>query len=115
MSDTAAIPANLTVAWGNVNPDGTLEDSSGNILEVVKEATGTYLVKFSEHVFRGRPAFTVTQLHRQWNEFDFGDTYTTDNAVLVALSRTAAKVKTGDSGSKLQDRRFSFIAIGPAS
>ena len=106
--DGAAIP--LRLAFGNVNANGTVRNGSGDF-SVKKEATGTYTISFSG-AFAKVPAMLLTQNYKDWTDFKFASGDTRDNAVLVAIDISHARVITGqDNGSKA-DRNFGFLVVG---
>ncbi|NJL26774.1 MAG: hypothetical protein HC897_02295 [Thermoanaerobaculia bacterium] len=106
------------VAWGSVTTYGggtpKIESSSGNF-EVTRLGKGLYTIYFTSATFTKIPAFVVTQQFSgssTWGDFSSAGGDTKDNAVIVALSSTQAKIKTGEQGGNASDRNFSFIAIG---
>ena len=105
MSDTA----NLKVLWGNVNADGTTHTGRG--FEVRHLGKGLYEVDFADGTFTQVPGFTAIQV-RSWDNSAYSSGNTKDNCVLMFLSTSVAKVKTGDQNGDGSNRNFSFIATG---
>ncbi len=100
--------------FGNVNASGTTRQGSGGFTtgkDTTTKSSGTYLIKF-DTPFQGVPAIVLTQNYRDWTDFQYAGGNTCDNAVVVAIDNTHAKVITGqDDGSKV-DRNFGFLIVG---
>lgn len=93
---------------GNVNSNGTKK--TGYDFKVNKVAAGKYIIDFSIP-FPDVPTLIVTQVYPDWDkpESEGGDTR--DNAIVVAVTESQAKIKTGECYGKAADRNFSFLAI----
>ncbi len=107
----------MAQAWGTITAFGTTNPkiNSGSDFTVVREDTGVYLIDFKDNLFSRTPALCVTQQfthNDHWNDFGNAGGDTRDNAIIIALDKRHAKLKTGDADGKAQDRNFSFIAIG---
>src|SRR5260221_9693467 len=73
--------------------------------------TGFYNVEFLGEVFTEAPGPVVTATI--YGQPVFGDgTNTKDNAIVVDLKRSYARIKTGDSEGNASDRSFFFTAVG---
>lgn len=108
----------MNAIWGTINAFGTsnptVHSGSGNF-RVTRLDTGTYMIDFADNSFKETPALILTQQYSDstsWTDFSSGGGSTLDNSVIVALDSEQAKIKVGDSGGSVQDRNFSFIAIG---
>ena len=105
--------ANLVTIGVTVNADGSIQSGpygSDSVL-VNKTAQGTYLVTFN-NVFSQPPVCSVTQIFN--GDMNYGGGSTRDNAVIVAINQNQCKLTTGDGDGDRQDRKFSFLAFGPA-
>ena len=108
----------MAQAWGDITAFGTTNPkihSGSRNYNVVRVKEGIYLIDFNDGVFKGTPAFVVTQQfsgNSSWNDFGSDGGNTRDNAVLIAIDNVHAKLKTGDEDGDAKDRNFSFIAIG---
>jgi hypothetical protein len=79
--------------------------------KVVHTGTGFYNLEFLKEVFTDAPGPVVTAT--VYGQPIFGDvTDTRDNAIVVDLKRSFARIKTGDSGGNASDRSFFFTAVG---
>lgn len=96
--------------YGYIDADGTLITGSG-IYNIDHEAPGVYGVTFTTP-FGSTPAVSATQVYN--GEQDYAGGYLTDNAVIIYIDNTMAKFLTG-AGTDHQDRKFSFIAVGPSN
>jgi hypothetical protein len=93
------------ILWGNINKDGSINRSSGNIA-VNRQAEGQYVIDFKGN-FKKTPAIVGSQTN-------FGDPNqnTKDNVVFPSVSSANATARTGDENGNHKDRSFSFIAVG---
>jgi hypothetical protein len=102
-----------SVYWdGNDQGRGTADGYS-----VAKIDTGLYDIKFKQP-FSDLPGASVTQVYTPGADpFNENNNSTggapLDNAVIVAVSKTRLRLKTGTSNQKVEDRAFSFVVIGP--
>jgi len=79
--------------------------------KVTHTGTGFYNVEFLGDVFTAAPGPVVTAT--VYGQPVFGDgTNTKDNAIVVDLKRSFARIKTGDSDGNPSDRSFFFTAVG---
>ena len=79
--------------------------------KVTHTETGFYNVEFLGEVFTEAPGPVVTATI--YGQPVFGDgTNTKDNAIVVDLKRSYARIKTGDSEGNASDRSFFFTAVG---
>jgi hypothetical protein len=73
--------------------------------------SGYYIVEFLGDVFTEAPGPVITATI--YGQPIFGDgTSTLDNAVVIDLKRSYARIKTGDSNGNPSDRSFFFTAVG---
>ena len=102
--------------WGCVNANGTTHSGSGFTVERLSNA-GSYIITY-DTPFSATPAVVLTQQFANpyaWDNFNYKDGMTLDNAVLVASDKTHFKLKTGDNDGNGSYRNFTFIAFGPVS
>jgi hypothetical protein len=97
--------------FGNVNADGSIRDAGSGGFKIVKEAAGMYTINF-DGVFANVPAMVVTQNYRDWTDFKYASGDPRDNAVVVAIDTTHARVVTGSNTGDHTDRNFSFLILG---
>lgn len=115
---TLQAPAQVVQAdcWGDIKSDGTIAAGSGNFT-VKKAGTGVYDIVFTT-AFTAIPVALATQV---WQAPASSDTISTsqgnikDNAVLIGVTPSLCRFKTGDSGGSASDRNFSFLAYGPTT
>ncbi len=108
----------LRIISGSVYWDGNDQGrGAADGYSVAKIGTGLYDIKFKQP-FSDLPGASVTQVHspdtdpfNEVNDSKGGDVL--DNAVIVAISKTRLRLKTGASGGQTRDRDFSFVVIGP--
>ena len=92
-----------TTIYGTVSAEGNKISGSG--FSVSKQSTGKYLIDF-ENNFSEIPAIVGSQT-------GFGDGQIPSDVIdFPFLQEGHATAITGDGLHKLQDRQFSFIAIG---
>lgn len=105
----------LRMIRGTVKADGSKLEGSG--FTVTRDRTGVYDVTFST-AFTDRPTVVVSQQFPDDNHTSGGkisDTggNTRDNALVVGVTNSMVRIKTGDGDGDASNRRFHFIAIGP--
>jgi hypothetical protein len=100
------------VIAGRVNADGTVQAGSGFFLRPLGD--GIYLVEFDQSL-EAIPTVVIKENWRNWNDFEFENGDSRDNAVLVAVDQKGFKLITGDSTGTKVDRNFSFIAAAASS
>jgi len=93
---------------GSVGSDGSIVSGGG--FSVVWAGTGLYDIYFTTP-FSDRPTATASQVYPSFDGFGGGGS-TLDNAVIVGLSSTRLRIKTGDSDGDVSNRNFTFIVIG---
>ncbi|QJX74694.1 hypothetical protein [Priestia megaterium] len=100
----------MRTIYGYIKENGTIASSGGNMehFHVTKVSTGVYDVHFEPH-FQNTPAVVATQL---WEKSGPLGGSALDNVVLVSLSNSVARFKTGDGAGDSKDRQFTFIAMG---
>lgn len=100
------------ILWGTVLADGTVANSSGGFTVGYNSNTpGIYQINFDASEFSTVPAIVGTQT----NLGDLTEA-NTDGVVFPLLSASSATAVTGNNKSTIEDRTFSFIAVGtPAS
>lgn len=108
----------MAQVWATVTAyetkDPKFNSTSGNS-RITRLSTGVYLIDFADGTFKNTPALVVTQQfsdNAKWTDFSSNGGNTKDNAVIVALTKSQAKIKTGDEGGGTRDRNFSYVAIG---
>ena len=94
--------------YGNVNSDGSRETGYDFVVQRLQK--GIYQITFSVP-FPTVPTLLVTQNYHAWDDFDYNGGDARDNAVVIAVSESQAKIKTGDGNGVAADRNFSFLAI----
>lgn len=100
--------------WGAVEGNGDIHSGSGFSVEKVQgQGDGRYIITYS-NPFTFPPAVVVNQIWPGWGDFSSGGGDPRDNSTLIASDRTHFKVKTALQSGHGVDRRFMFIAIGPA-
>jgi len=87
---------------GTVDADGNIISGAG--FNINKVSKGHYVIIF-EPPFARVGGGSASQVFR-------GDGDTRDNVVFVNLDNASCEAKTGDSGGKAQDRKFTFIFFG---
>ena len=104
--------AGSRLMFGNVDASGTIRNAGSGDFTIVKEpGDGTYTIQFNTG-FGAVPAMMVTQQYRDWSDFRYSSGNTLDNAVIVAIDRTHARLITGGAGGGRMDRNFSFLIAG---
>ncbi len=113
--------------WGDIKADGTIPAGSSNF-SVTKAGTGLYDITFS-------PAFTTVPTVVAMQIWPWGEgsgppsppsikstgsitstgMMTTDNAVVVGITPSQCRIKTGNGTGDATDRPFSFLAYGPTT
>ena len=93
---------------GNVNSNGDIK--TGYDFSVNHLATGIYQIVFKVE-FPTVPTVLATQNFPAWDKFESNGGDTRDNAVVIAVSESKAKIKTGGGSGVADDRNFSFLAI----
>jgi hypothetical protein len=94
-----------TIIWGSINANGTIQSGSGNF-NVERQSTGNYLIGFDTK-FSVEPAVVGDQ-----NNFNSSTQDPRDGVVFPFVTTNTFTALTADSGGKLTDRSFGFIAIG---
>jgi len=97
----------LRIVRGTVNASGGIEGGSGFS---VSKSGALWKITF-DAAFAAAPTLVVTQQYPDNNSAS-GDGNTRDNAVIVAVNKSEAYVKTGNGEGDQSWRRFHFIAIG---
>jgi hypothetical protein len=100
---------NLNLIRGTVAPDGGILGGQG--YSVDHTGPGLYNITFRP-AFSAKPTVVVTQQFPNEDNFSSVGGAVTDNCVVVAVSNTCCRIKTGNS-ERAADRRFHFVAIGP--
>jgi hypothetical protein len=95
--------------YGIVNPKAELQQGSSGGVTVSRDEEGIYTAVFLQP-FTNTPAVTTTQIFPNNTNDKGGDTK--DNAVLIGITNSLFKVKTGDKDGRARDRWFSFSVIG---
>jgi hypothetical protein len=90
---------------GVINANGTIAQGTG--FTVSKVGTGLYDISFSNG-FPGLPSVVATQWY--FGNGTGGDTR--DNAVVVSVSNSSTRIKTGGGDGAASDRVFGFIVMG---
>jgi hypothetical protein len=93
--------------WGAINANGTIASSSGGF-SVSHQGTGQYVISFRT-LFQSTPSIVGSQTN-----YGALNQNPLDNVVFPFVDTGSATVLTGASNGSLQDRNFSFIAIGNA-
>lgn len=120
-----ALRAVQIARWGDIKADASIGAGSGNFT-VKKAGTGLFDITFSP-AFTAVPTVVAMQIY-PWGNSDSGSPaisstgsittmgmMTTDNAVVVGITLSQCRIKTGDGGGNASDRPFSFLAYGPTS
>jgi hypothetical protein len=94
-----------TIVWGEINADGSI--LSGQGFESTRISTGQYSIVFTP-TFPVTPAIVGSQ-----TRYGNAGQNPVDNIVFPFVSNAQATALTGDNTGRLQDRNFSFIAVGP--
>lgn len=108
---------NLRILRGVVTEDGAKFSGAGFVSKKVD--TGIYDILFDKE-FIAVPAASVTQIFNSLSnsitaddaKLDAGGN-PLDNVVISHLSLNKMRVKTGDAGGKLSNRKFTFVIMGP--
>lgn len=111
------------VIGGNINADGKIHTASGDtqsstngysVAQAVdankKALTGVYDIQFKVQ-FTACPVVLCKQNNNNWSDFASSDNNARNNALLVAVSKTGCRIKTGDSNGNAKNKNFTFIAI----
>jgi hypothetical protein len=93
------------IVWGEINADGSI--LSGHGFESTRISTGQYSIVFTP-TFPITPAIVGSQ-----TRYGNATQDPRDNIVFPFVTNAQATALTGDNEGKLQDRNFSFIAVGP--
>ncbi|MFO0575921.1 MAG: LamG-like jellyroll fold domain-containing protein [Polyangia bacterium] len=97
----------LRIVRGTVNSNGTVLRGSG--FSVSRASTGLYDITFLT-AFANPPTVVTTQLYP--NDVANGGGDPRDNSVVVGVTASLVRIKTGDNAGNASDRLFHFIAIG---
>lgn len=99
----------MKTVYGYISKSGSvLSGNSPGHFHVTKVNTGIYDVHFEPH-FQSTPAVVATQV---WKDSGDMGGNALDNVVLINVTTTMARFKTGDMDGIASDREFSFIALG---
>jgi hypothetical protein len=90
--------------------DGFIFGDRGGIHGVQRVSTGIYIVTFS-FTFSNRPTVVATQCFPGGIDMNNNGGSTLDNAIVVSITNTQVKIKTGDSNGNSSDRDFAFMAM----
>lgn len=101
------------IIYGSVNSDGTIESGFG--FNVERSDVGIYKITF-DNPFTKIPTVVATQCYSNgdgnWDNISDPGGDTRDNVVVIAVKEDSCKLKTGNSGGIVDNRKFGFIAIG---
>ncbi|MGL4730348.1 MAG: hypothetical protein ACRCW0_02035 [Clostridium sp.] len=95
--------------YGYIGKNGSvLSRSNTGHFHVSKIDTGIYEVSFEPH-FETIPIVVATQV---WKDSGPSGGNTLDNVVLIDITQTKFRIKTGGMSGHPSDREFTFIALG---
>ena len=100
------------ILFGNVNENGTIEDTGSGGWSVIRESTGKYTVTFTTP-FSDKPTAIITQVYPGFNTANGHNTGSLhDSAMINGIDTGKFYCSTGGSSGGLGSRDFSFMVMG---
>lgn len=102
----------MKIFYGYINRNGSILSSGiegvPGHFHVTKVTTGTYDIHFESH-FANVPVVVATQV---WKDSGPLGGNALDNVVLIDVTPSMFRIKTGNMDGNASDRDFTFIALG---